>query len=226
MENKNLPSLQDLYNDSEVAIKESQLNILLNHEPKKEWLKKHPIAKDVLYIPIQRIEYLLTNIFQVWNVEVKEIKLIANSVVVTIRLYYKNPLTGTMFFQDGIGAAPLQTDKDAGAIEFNKIKSNAVMLAAPSAESFAVKDAAEKIGKIFGKDLNRSDEIMYNNLDKKFKKEGKLLSDEKIAEIQKLISELNCSEEERIELEMESITLTTITVNNFMIKLKDKAEIL
>ena len=38
------------------------------------------------------------------------------------------------------------------------------MMAAPSAESFAIKDAAEKLGKIFGKDLNRKDAMAYDSL--------------------------------------------------------------
>jgi hypothetical protein len=38
------------------------------------------------------------------------------------------------------------------------------MKAAPAAESYAVKDAAEKIGKLFGKDMNRADKIMYDTL--------------------------------------------------------------
>ena len=69
-----------------------------------------------------------------------------------------------MLWQDGIGAAPIQTDKGAGAMQWDKAKSDAVMKAAPAAESYAVKDAAEKIGKLFGKDMNRADKIMYDTL--------------------------------------------------------------
>lgn len=34
-------------------------------------------------------------------------------------------------------------------------------MAVPAAKSYAIKDAAEMFGKIFGKDLNRKDEISY-----------------------------------------------------------------
>lgn len=221
MNKDNLPSLQELYNDKPLALKENALNVLLNYEPKKEWLRLHPIAKGVKYIPIERIEFLLTNIFQVWNVEIREIKLIANSVVVTIRLHYKDPVTGEMQFHDGIGAAPLQTEKNAGAIDWDKIKSNAVMLAAPSAESYAVKDAAEKLGKLFGKDLNRSDQIMYENIGKKFEEEDKLISPEQFAYIESLISTSNNDDEERYQLELELTALTESKAENFIRKLKD-----
>jgi len=165
---KNIPQLKDLYSGELAIKKENDLNILLNHEPKKEWIKVHPMVTGAKYIPIEIIEYLLTSIFIQWNVEIKNIQVIANSVVVTIRLHYRNPMDGQMRFQDGIGASPMQTAKDAGATDFSQIKSGAVMMAAPAAESYAIKDAAEKLGKLFGKDLNRKDAMGYDMLGNKF----------------------------------------------------------
>jgi len=170
---ENLPKLQDLLSDIEMKAEQNDLNILLNAPPNPNWIKDHPYAKGVKYIPIERIEWLLTRIFIRWNVELKSAQLFANSVVVIIRLYYHDRLSDNLLWQDGIGACPLQTDQGAGAIEFNKIKSNAIMLAAPAAESYAIKDAAEKIGKIFGKDLNRKDEIGYSSLQNAIQREDK-----------------------------------------------------
>ena len=163
-----LPAIKDIYTDQVDIVKENNLNILLNQPPKDTWIKQHPIAKNVKYIPIERVEYLLTSIFIKWNVEVKTVQLIANSVVVTIRLHFMNPVTNEMEYQDGIGASPLQTNASAGATEWTQIKSDAVMKSAPAAESFAVKDAAEKIGNLFGKDLNRADKILYDSLAGRF----------------------------------------------------------
>jgi len=162
--NRKLPTLQELRSDIELKADQNALNVLLNAEPPKDWVKEHPVFKKVRYLPIERVEYLLTRIFLKWNVEVKAVQVIANSIVTTIRLYYQDPMSDQMLWQDGIGAAPLQTDKGAGAVDFNAIKSDAVMKAAPAAESYAIKDAAEKIGKLFGKDLNRADKIMYDSL--------------------------------------------------------------
>ena len=172
--NSNLPTLQDLRSDIELKADQNALNVLLNAEPPKDWVKEHPVFKKVRYLPIERVEYLLTRIFLKWNVEVKAVQVVANSVVTTIRLYYQDPMSDQMLWQDGIGAAPLQTDKGAGAVDFNAIKSDAVMKAAPAAESYAIKDAAEKIGKLFGKDLNRADKIMYDSLLDLVQKERKL----------------------------------------------------
>lgn len=181
---RNLPAIRDLYKGEVELAKQNDLNILLNQEPKADWVKAHPMFKDkVKYIPIERIEYLLTSIFIKWNVEIRTVQLIANSVVVTVRLSYLNPITNEMDFQDGVGAAPLQTDKDAGATDWTKIKSDAVMKAAPAAESFAVKDAAEKIGKLFGKDLNRADKIMYDSLGGKFEKDSVEVASKKLIDM-------------------------------------------
>jgi hypothetical protein len=182
MEKKNLPSLKDLYSgDLEVLKNQNDLNILLNHEPDKKWLKPHPTAKKKVdgktvpidYLPIERVEYLLTSIFVKWRVEIKEIQTIANSVVMTIRLWYRDPITGEMDYQDGVGAAPIQTRSGAAATDFSQVLNDGVMKAAPAAKSYAVKDAAEQLGKFFGKDLNRADEIMYDAMGKKFDETAK-----------------------------------------------------
>jgi len=169
MENKpvklKVPTITELYKDKEMVIKHTDLAILLNSEPKKEWIATHPNIK-ARYIPIGIVEYLLTRIFARWRVEVKDTKIVANSIMVTVRLHYLNPVSGDWDWQDGIGASPLQTDSGAGAIEFNKLKNAAVMMAAPAAESYAIKDAAEKLGKLFGKDLNRKDAMGYDSLNK------------------------------------------------------------
>ncbi|MCK9281569.1 MAG: hypothetical protein M0P71_13165 [Melioribacteraceae bacterium] len=162
---RKVPTLQELIGgDVNLKSKQNDLNLLLNTNPPDAWLREHPLAKGVKYIPIERIEYMLTSIFQKWNVEIRQVQIIANSVVVTVRLYYQDTLSNEMLWQDGIGASPIQTDKGSGAMDWNKTKNDAVMKSAPAAESYAVKDAAEKIGKLFGKDMNRADKIMYDTL--------------------------------------------------------------
>ena len=197
MDKPKLPSLQDLQTGDLAQLKnQNELNILLNHPPKPEWVKGHPFVtkKDpntgewvpLQYLPIERIEYLLTSIFIIWRVEIRNIQTIANSVVMTVRVHYRNPVTNEMEWQDGVGASPIQTDKDAGATDFTKVKAGAVMMAAPAAKSFAVKDAAEQLGQFFGKDLNRADQIAYDAMAGKFDETPKwkqILSD-KIGECQ------------------------------------------
>jgi len=165
-----IPTLQELVKSENVE--ENNLMVLLNQNPPKEWIKIHPFIfnKDdkgksipYLYIPRERVEYVLSRIYVKWWLEIKSVSLIGNSVVSIVRLYVKNPINQEVEFQDGVGASPIQTDKNAGAIDFNQMKTGAIQIAAPSSETYAFKDAAEKLGKLFGKDLNVRD-IDYNPL--------------------------------------------------------------
>lgn len=198
-EQKQLPKLKDLYKGDLDTKRENDLNMLLNNEPKPQWVKKHPFASNVKYIPIGIIEYLLTSIFIRWHVEIKAVQVIANSVVVTIRLHYQHPINGEVRFQDGIGASPIQTAKDAAATDFTQVKSDAVMKAAPAAESFAIKDAAEKLGKLFGKDLNRLDVFGYDSLGNKFD----MATDDQIQYIIRLATNVALDENQQAALEAE-----------------------
>jgi hypothetical protein len=162
-------TIEDLYNNDAVPTvhRNSQLLFLVNQNPKDTWVRQHPMTKGD-YMPIERVEWLLTQIFIDWKVEVKAVQVVANSVVVTIRLYYYNQIKKEWQWQDGIGASPIQTDKGAGAMDWNAVKSDSVMKAAPAAESYALKDAAEKIGKLFGRDLGRKETFGYDNLATKY----------------------------------------------------------
>lgn len=159
-----LPTFQELLTDTEDSLKQNALTVLLNQDPPAKWLVQHPMIRDYRYIPIEKIEYLLTKIYPRWWVEIRNTQIVANSVVVTVRLHVINPLTGAEEWQDGIGAAPIQTDKGAGATDWNAVKTDGVQKAAPAAETYAVKDAAEKFGKIFGRDVSRKGSMDYNNL--------------------------------------------------------------
>lgn len=178
-----LPSLQQIYSDDALTPlqKDSALQVILNSHPDPRWLKEHPTARKkvvidnrevyvpIKFIPIERVEWLLTVLFLRWRVEIIDSKLVANSVQVTIRLHYFDHALGEWNWTDGIGAQPLQIDSGSGAIEFNKMKSSAVQMAAPAAKSYAIKDAAETLGKIFGKDMNRAEVISYEPLRDKYK---------------------------------------------------------
>lgn len=183
-EKPNLPTIAEIYANDGLAVlqKDALFATLVNQEPKKEWISRHPtITKKVVvggreqylpleYLPIERVEWLLTNICLKWRVEIKDVKLVGNSIIVTVRLHYYDHSSHEWGWQDGVGAAPLQTDKGAGAIEFDKLKSSAVQMGAPAAESYAVKDAAEKIGKLFGRDLNRNTILNYDHIVDRYEK--------------------------------------------------------
>jgi hypothetical protein len=195
---KELPTIEELYSNKELAIKESYLQILLNNQPKTAWVKKHPIYGNQ-YIPIEVQEWLLTSIFGRWWVEIKEVKQVLNSAVVTVRLHVINPTTNEVIWQDGTGAHNFQLDSGAASDDFSKMKNNAVMLAVPIAESRAFSDAADKFGKIFGKDLNRKNTMNYDKIAEKFKAKPELLPNSQDWADAKLSLEFNNTTIEQIK---------------------------
>lgn len=156
----NLPTLADLHHDVQTAFKNDQLNALLNQPPHQSWIKKHPMTKTD-YLPIDKVEFMLTRIFQQWRVEIKEVKQLFNSVAAVVRLHYLNPITNEWQYHDGTGAMPVQTDAGKSAADMGAIKNAAVQMAAPGAVSYAIKDAAEHLGALFGRDLNRKDTVLF-----------------------------------------------------------------
>ena len=70
-------------------------------------------------------------------------------------------------------AVPIQVKSCSNPTAFDAIIPNAVQKNLPAAESFALKDAAEKLGKVFGGDLNRKDEIAFKSVYADWVNEGK-----------------------------------------------------
>lgn len=160
-----VPTLAELHEDVSTAFKNDQVNLLLNQPPHEGWLKNYPDVMGIKgkYLPIDKIEFMLTRIFQRWYVQVIGYSEVFQSVAVHVRLHYYNPYTdpGEWQYQDGVGASGIQTDKGATAADLGAIKLRAVQMALPIAKTAAIKDAAEQLGTLFGRDLNRKDTLMF-----------------------------------------------------------------
>jgi len=167
---RELPVLADLYKADDIAtlFKTDQFNLLMNQAPEPKWIKENPYAGNSKYIPIGILETLLQRIFKEFRIEVMREGTMFNSVYVTIRLHYLNPVTGLWSYHDGVGSAQIQTAKGASAADLASINNNAVMMALPMAKSYAIKDACDHFGKLFGRDLNRKETMGFGvdkNLD-------------------------------------------------------------
>lgn len=165
-ENKpNLPSVQDLELAPKEAFKHDQFKLILNATIPEKWIKKHPFAKNkngpIPYLPIDKVEFLLDRIFQQWKVEVIDYKQLFNSVSCHIRLHYLNPISGVWEFHDGLGAVEIQTKKGASPSDLSAINTSAVQKALPASKSYAIKDAAEHLGDLFGRNLNRAESVQF-----------------------------------------------------------------
>jgi len=162
-----LPSIEELYEGNlEQAAKLDGLQALLNSNPRQEWVKQHPMAKKadgtpVPYIPIEVTEYLLKRIFKRYRIEVINTSTFFNSIAVTIRVHYLNPITGEWDFHDGVGAVDVQTKKGASPADLANINPGAVQKALPAAKSYAIKDACDHLGNLFGANIGRMSSLGF-----------------------------------------------------------------
>jgi len=146
---KSQPKVQlaTLTTDLGLAVKVDSLNSLLNASPPKQWFKTH---KGNDYLPIGRVKNNLITIFQDYDWAIKDVRVVANSILVFGTLSVINPVTGRTRHLDGVGAWPIQLDSGAKPLEIEKIKQDAIQKNAPAAESMALSNAAKKLGKLFG----------------------------------------------------------------------------
>ena len=165
-ESKNLPKIQDLYGNVELAKSNDQLMALLNQPPKKEWVKVHPFIANYNYLPIDKVEFLLKKIFKKYRIEILREGTSFNGVYVVVRVWYLNPITNEFDYHDGIGAKELQVKKGASAADLSAINNGALSMAFPIAKTIAIKDACDHFGSLFGSDLNRKD-VMGMGVDDK-----------------------------------------------------------
>jgi len=167
---KELPALSELYDVSniETVFKKDQFNLLLNQQPEPKWILENKFAGNSKYIPIGVLETLLQRIFKDFRIEVMREGTMFNSVYVAIRLHYLHPISNEWNYHDGVGAAQVQTKSGASPADLASINNNAVMMALPMAKSYAIKDACDHFGKLFGRDLNRKETMGFGtdkNLD-------------------------------------------------------------
>ena len=156
-----LPTLADLTQEVELAYKNDQLALLLNQPPPANWIKEHPFISGHKYLPIDKVEFLLKRIFKTYSIEITGQGVAFNGVWVTVRVSVKNPVSGEMIVNDGIGACQLQTKKGASPADLANINNGALSMAFPIAKTLAVKDACDMFGDLFGASLNRRDVIPF-----------------------------------------------------------------
>ena len=166
-----LPALADLLSDDMVIarIKQDDLNLILNTPVPQKWIKKHPVVNIKIngvsvplpYISVKKVKFLLNRIYGSYTWEIKNVGQILNSIYVTGTITVINPITGEKQCQDGCGAAAIQMDSGATQGELSKIKANAIQIGLPAAESYALKNAAEKFGDIFGGNIYDLEQSEY-----------------------------------------------------------------
>lgn len=136
---------------------------ILNSKPDPKKILKH---QGYEYIPISAIEKDLDKLyFGLVQYECISFKQIFNEVACHARIKVFHPVINQWMHYDGLGSAVLQQDKDTKVSDFHLFKKpNAGQLTYPKAYAEAIKNAAKKIGKRFGADINRTFEDNYEPL--------------------------------------------------------------
>lgn len=141
-------------------------NEIIDSKPASAWVDVNPYSGNAKFLPIRITETLLRSIFGVFQVEpAGEAKLIGNSVTVRVILKVYHPIMKQWLSYSGIGATPVQVEKGSSPVDFSKINAQGLHKTIPAAEGFAFQNAAKKIGKIFGSDLNSKDVHTLNIID-------------------------------------------------------------
>ena len=156
-----LPTIAQITNLERVA-ETDKLTELLNSEPPTIWIKKNKYAGNSLYLPIDKIEYLLKTLIKRYKIEILSTSSAFNGVVVCVRIHYVDMITGDWMYHDGIGSQAIQTKAGTSASYLINITQGAISIAFPKAKTAAIKDACHHFGRLFGSDLNReSPEDLY-----------------------------------------------------------------
>lgn len=132
----------------------------LNLPPNPNKIAKH---QNYFYIPISIVEKDLARVFfGLVQYEILSFSQILNEFVVHARIKVYHPVIKEWMNYDGIGCGMFQQKADTNIQDFFQYKlKNAGKLTVPNAYAEAIKNAAKKIGKRFGSDINRSHEDNY-----------------------------------------------------------------
>jgi hypothetical protein len=137
----------------------------LNREPDQSELDRTPDGK-AKTLPISFVEMTLDELFLgQWGTENFTSKVVANEVVGELELVLLHPITQREIRRSGAAAIIIQVDKapedlqgkerNQWALDVSNKKSNALDLGYPKLKAECVKNAAQSLGKVFGRDLNR-----------------------------------------------------------------------
>lgn len=138
----------------------STFKSLVSTSPRSEWVKTNKYSQNAKYLPIRIVEELLNEVFPFWQVEqVGETQILGNSVVISVNLKVYNPIIGQWLSYAGIGAVPIELKGGSDPTDFTQLNPKALHKNVPAALSFAVSNAAKKIGKLFGSQLNSTETI-------------------------------------------------------------------
>lgn len=143
----------------------------LNAEPTLESVESTP-DKKASTVVISHIEMTLDELFfGQWSTENFQWRAIANEVQGSLELVVIHPVTGMEIRRTGAASIVIMVDRvpdgvtgierNQWALNPSNKKANALDMAFPKLKAECLKNAAQSLGKVFGRDLNRKNKDVY-----------------------------------------------------------------
>ena len=155
-----MEDLQKYGNINIEELKKNQDNLkdYLNKAPHPQTVAVNKFANNSKYVPIGIVQYLLDKMFLSWSWKINKAEPVMNGFFVSGTLACRT-YTGDVIKMDGIGAVEFQLSKSADGskqtLTPDTLNSKAIERDVPKAEAEAFKSAAKKLGRMFGRGLNR-----------------------------------------------------------------------
>ena len=153
-------------NGTQVSATTEPVNIQARESFIKEQLNSKPEQieeKDgVETVPISFLENDLDEVYLgLWKTENFRFQVIANEIVGTIDLHVFDPQAKVWLVRSGSAAVLIRQKKDSEITDISAKIKNGLMMDFPKLETMCIKAAAKRLGKRFGRDLNRKFEDEY-----------------------------------------------------------------
>lgn len=147
----------------------------LNREPDPREFENTPDGQ-ARYLPISFIEMTLDELFLgQWGTENFKWSAITNEVQASLELVLTHPVTGKEIRRTGAGSVVITVDalskeeknimskqeRNLYALNSENKKPNALDLGFPKLKQECIKNAAQSLGKVFGRDINRKNKDVF-----------------------------------------------------------------
>jgi hypothetical protein len=161
-------TVQDITEQTTINMTDEQKILLqdftrrLNAEPDPREFDKTPDGK-ANTLPISFVEMTLDELFMgQWDTINFKYEQVFNEVIGSLELIVINPVTDRPTIRTGAASVIITQDEGAKLADFNMTKKkNAMDLTFPKLKAECTKNAAQTLGKIFGRDINRKSRDVF-----------------------------------------------------------------
>jgi len=203
---------------SEIA-KYNEVIARLGKKPEKKHIKVNTQARGAKYIPIGIIEAQLDNVYSgLWQIKNFRWEVIVNEIIGSLELHVFIPDVGWII-REGAGAVPIQLAKGSSVTQVDKKIYNTLVKDFPHLKSECLKNASKSLGVLFGRDLNRkSDDIYQPDLNTP---DNEMILDWQMVKIDALLHNSTIETNIKEGIEAEVPNMTSKRANNCITYLKD-----